>query len=189
MRITFVLVALSVLLGCADAASGALENQSLGRITGFFTRLTPDQVLCNLSDVGATQLRLTMPFSINGEGDKKVATFELPPLEPKQERVHVLGSFQYQTGEFTTGAAELERFAAIVDPRLSEESKTSNRELRTSLWFPLHLHRARVEGATLCDTTLSGAKTSDCLTVPDSTIEGARFWCSIGPSTPPKYSE
>lgn len=59
MRITFVHVAASVLVGCADAASGALENQSLGRTTNFFIRLTPDQVLCNLSDLGAPQLWLS----------------------------------------------------------------------------------------------------------------------------------
>lgn len=176
---------LLLLAGCADSASGAIENQQLGRVTGFFTQVTPDNVLCQLSTIGVHDLRLVMPFG----PDKKVASVILSPLDRKAERVQMLAELAYQTGESTTGAAEVERFAAIVDPRLGEESKQSALLQRTSLYFPLHVHRLRIEAARLCDTDISGGRTSDCLDVPESTMEGARFWCDVGPTTDPRFSE
>lgn len=176
---------LSLLAGCADSASGAIENQQLGRVTGFFTQVTPDNVLCDLSTIGADDLRLVMAFG----PDKKVASVVLTPLEHGGERVQMLAGFAYQTGEGTTGAAELERFAAIVDPRLGEESRASALLQRTSLYFPLHVHRLRVEPARLCATDISSVRTSDCLDVPESTMEGARFWCHVGPTSDPRFSE
>lgn len=178
--------ALLVVLGaCSDAASGALENQSLGHTTGFFSQLSADTVLCELSGIGEVTLQVTMAFG----PDKKAANLSFPPLEQKGERAQAAGSFIYQGGQSVFAAVEYERAAAIVDPRLGEESRASALEQRTSLWFPCVLHRVVVDPGHICETTISGTSTGDCLEVPASTIEGARLWCSVAPNTPSQFSE
>lgn len=188
MTVDAKLVAGALLLSlsaCPDAASGALENQSLGRTTGFFAQLTPDNVLCELSGIGEVKLQVTMAFG----PDKKAAHLSFPPLEQKAERIQAVGSFIYQGGESVFAAVEYERGQAIVDPRLGEESRASALEQRTSLFFPSVLHRVVVDPGHICETTIGGSSTGDCLDVAASTMEGARLWCGVAPNTPPKYSE
>lgn len=176
---------LVVFSACPDTASGALENQSLGRTTGFFSQLTPDNVLCELSGIGEVRLQVTMAFG----PDKKAANLSFPPLEQKGERTQAAGTFLYQGGQSVFAAVEYERAAAIVDPRLGEESRASALEQRTSLWFPCVLHRVVVDPGHICETTITGTSTGDCLDVPFSTMEGARLWCSVAPNTPLQFSE
>lgn len=184
MRLTSVLFVVAA-SGCSDAASGPLENQTLGRTSGFFTQLTPDGVGCALSGIGVLDVRLSMTF---GE-DKRVATVVLPPLERSGLRVQQRVTLQYLTGESTPGAAEVERGVALVDPRLGEASRQSALEQRTSLYYPFFVHHLLIDAARLCDTTATGAPTTDCLDVPVSTMDDARFWCNVAPNTPPQYSE
>lgn len=180
-RLTF-LAALSF-AACLDDSPGAA--QSLGNATGFFTRLTPGDVYCELSDIGATQMQLSMTFG----PDKKVATVGFAPTTRKAERVQTSATFQYQTGESTSGAIEYQRREERLDPRLSESSIESSLALRTSLYFPLTVQRLVVDPAMLCDTTMNGARLDDCLTVPESTLEDARLWCHVSPTSPVEFSQ
>lgn len=169
--------------GCLDDSPTAA--QQLGTTSGFFTRLTPGDVYCELTDIGATSMQLSITFG----PEKRVASVWFPPTTHKGERLQANATFQYQTGQETLAALEFERQAERVDPRLSESSIASAIEQRTSLYFPLHVHRLVVEPATLCDTTQSGAPIDDCLTVEPSSLEGARFWCHVSPTSPPELSQ
>lgn len=169
--------------GCFDDTPGAA--QSLGTTSGFFARLTPGDVYCELSDIGATMMQLSITFG----PDKKVATVSFAPTTHKAERIQAAATLQYQTGQETFGALEFERQAERLDPRLSESSQASALEQRTSLYFPLHVHRLTIDPAKLCDTTQSGSPLDDCLTVEASTLEGGRFWCHVSPTSPPELSQ
>jgi hypothetical protein len=166
------------LCGCDDGPGAA---QRLGVTSGFFTRLAPTDVYCELSDIGATAMQLSMTFG----PDKKVVTVGFAPTTHKRERVQAAATLQYQAGESVGGAVEFERQSAILDPRLSESSKERSRELRTSLYFPLFVHRLVIEPATLCSDLDPG----DCLEVAPSTMEDGRFWCKVSVTSPPEFSD
>lgn len=177
MRHSILLCAL-VLAACDD---GPRVAQQFGATTGFFSTIVPSDVYCELSDIGATAMQLSITF---GE-DKKVVTVEFAPTKHKGERVQTASTLQYQAGDSIGGAIEYQRSSAILDPRLSDSLKESALQQRTDLYFPIVVHRLVSEPAKLC----SLLDPSDCLDVPVSTLEDGRFWCHVAVTSPPELSE
>ena len=178
------------LAACVDPQGGPGENQSLGRATGWFTQLQPDNVYCGLSGIGAPSIDLL--FYLGPDRDKSPSTVSFLPFAQKQQRFQQRTSLQYDVGEKVPGAIEVERGAAIVDPRFTDESKASAIASHTSYYFPLTVHRLRLEPGHLCyvDPVSGVVDTTDCIDIPEGTgLDDAHFWCNVAVNADLQWSE
>jgi hypothetical protein len=179
-----------LLVACSDPQGGAMQNQSLGLATGWFAQLQPDNVLCSLMGIGEPTMDLT--FYLGPDVDKDVSTVRFLPFVEKGQRVQQGTSLQYGIGDTVPGAIEVERGAAIVDPRFTDEALATALATHTSFYFPLTVHRLRVEPGTICfvDPVTGFRDTTDCIDVPaGSGLEGAHYWCSVSVTVDGKWSE
>jgi hypothetical protein len=162
----------------------------MGRATGWFTQVSSDNVLCTLSGIGEPTLDLT--FYLGPDVDKDTSTVSFVPLVQKHQRVQQRTSLEYGTGESVPGAIEVERGAAIVDPRFTDEAKASAISSHTSYWFPLEVRRLRLEPGHLCyaDPVTGVVDTTDCIDVTEgSGLDDAHFWCNVSVLADLKWSE
>ncbi len=167
-----------------------MQNQSLGRATGWFTKASSDKVLCSLHAIGSTTIDLS--FYLGPDTTNDLATLSLWPLSKKGQRFQQVGGFMYGSGDVIAAPIEIERGAAIVDPRFEGDVKASAIASHTSYYFPLTVHRLRVTAGHLCnvDPTTNVVAKDDCIDVPEDTgLEGARFWCEVAVNADPKWSE
>jgi hypothetical protein len=179
-----------VLLGCVDPQGSSLDNQSLGRATGWFTQITSDNVLCSLQSIGSTSLDLT--FYRGPDRGNDLVTVRMLPLSKKAQRFQQVGSFEYGFSDPVSAPVELERGAAIVDPRFTDEVKASAIASHTSYYFPLTVHRLRVAAGHYCNVDLSTTRPipTDCIDVPEgSGLDEAHFWCDVAVTADLKWSE
>ena len=184
----FPLLLLLGLPACVDVAAGPTQNQFIGRATGWFAQVPADRVLCTLQAIGGTSIDLS--FYLGPDSDSQVSTVTLAPLAHRQQRFQQATSLQYSSGQSASGAAELERGAAIVDPRLTDEALASALASHTSFYFPLVVHRLALQPGHLCDVDLNGVPiTTDCIDVAEgSGLEEAQFWCDVAVEADPKWS-
>jgi hypothetical protein len=185
----FVLFVL-LLAGCVDPAAGAMQNQSLGRATGWFAQLHADNVLCTLQAIGTPTIDLS--FYLGPDTELDLTTLRFRPLAHRDQRFQQLTSMAYGFGDAVGGAAELERGAAIVDPRFTDEARASAIASHTSLYFPLTVHRLRLNAGHLCNGDLSSGATitTDCIDVVEgSGLDEAHLWCDVAGEVDPKWTE
>ena len=179
-----------LLAGCVDPAAGALENQSLGHATGWFSQVQSDKVLCSLQAIGATTIDLT--FYLGPDSTSDIATMRFLPLAHRDQRFQQRTSLAYGDGDVAGGAAEIERGAAIVDPRFTDEAKASAIASHTSYYFPFSVHHLRLSAGHLCngDPVTNVTNTSDCIDIAEGTgLDDAHFWCDVAVEADAKWSE
>jgi len=180
-----------LLAACVDPQGGPTQNQSLGRTTGWFTQITPDNMFCGLSGIGAPTIDVTFYLGADHE-DKDVSTLTFLPFVQKQQRLQQITSLQYGIGETVGGAIEVERGAAIIDPRLTDEVKATAIASHTSYYFPLTIHHLRLQPGHICyvDPVSGVVDPTDCIDVAEgSGLDDAHLWCNVAVNADLLWSE
>jgi hypothetical protein len=97
------------------------------------------------------------------------------------------------TGRQPWGLVDMVRGDTIVDPRQKDEAmRAHSMAQRVGLYFPVSARLVRLRAAHICEVNLDDGfvNPNDCIDVPeDSTIEDAHFWCGVGSTTNPSWSE
>lgn len=175
------LVAFAALAGCT--ARTPAEAQTFGQASGVFTRFQPRDTLCELITISGTSLNTTF---VEPGSTFDALTLSLPPLARADRRFIVEASLRYGTGQVTSAVLDVERGHRLLDPSTAHLDAGPV----TGLIFPLFIHHLRVTPARLCNETALGVpQPDDCLDVPESTLHGARLWCSVSVLAAPEFSE
>ncbi|MBX7099871.1 MAG: hypothetical protein K1X89_19300 [Myxococcaceae bacterium] len=178
LRTTSTLIALTLLSACGP--EGQLNSQSLGRATGLFATIEPKDAFCEILHILTTSMSVTL---ILPDGKKDTLRLDLQPMRTAGEHQQYLSSLGYgAVGEHTPALIDAVRGREQVSPELTGEVADMARATRTSLVFPLWLDRVKVTPKTLCniDPVTNEKILDDCVDVPESTLEGAKLWCTVG---------
>lgn len=181
MRQLLLIGALAALAGCS--ARTPAEAQTFGQASGVFTRFQPRETLCQLITIQGTSLNTTF---VEPGSSYDALTLSLVPIARADRRFIVEAPLRYGNGQATTAVLDVERGHRLLDP----STEHIDAGPVTGLIFPLFIHHLRVTPARLCNETALGVpQPDDCLEVPESTLHGAKLWCSVGVLAAPEFSE
>lgn len=181
------LVSLAVVLSGCEVKHTALENQFTGVTTGFFSLIEAHSMTCGMLAIGGDSMDLTF---IHPDTSKDILQIPLTPLRAADQHFQFATGLRYGFGDSARAAIDIERGHELVDPELEGDVAKQAKELRTSMYFPLYVHKLVVEPRQLCnaDPVTNERIDTDCLDIPASSIEEARLWCSIGADVNPEFT-
>lgn len=187
LRSSSILLAFLSLAACGP--QGQLGSQSLGKTTGLFSAFEPKDAFCEILHILSTSMAVTF---ILPDGTKDTLRLDLQLMRTAGEHQQYATGFGYGAiGDRAPAVVDAVRGREQVSPELSGEVADMAKATRTSLVFPLWLDRVKVTGKTLCnvDPLTDVRNTDDCVDVPDSTLEGAQLWCTVGQLVEPEFTQ